>query len=283
MKSIVEAAKVLEGGLYPTASSVIPFLDTVFEDLKLMSRSVHGAGKLFVDKLVANLSRRFPGGYKQTKPYNCLTLLDVRHADLYFSPDDFGKAVNDLAINDHFDEALINNVHENQGLAHVQYVPPQAEPSQDSFSKRRAQLLAAKQAAPVQQVAGPRTLKQRLEDELAKFLEHRGSVGPKENPNAWWRVHHTEFPLLSKYWMAMCAFPATSTSAERVFNMDGLVLSPSRKKLDPDRTGDMVICRDYWMSREGMDERFSLCSKCAQPPSPEACYKISCFKHNNVK
>ena len=134
MKSIVEAAKVLEGELYPTASSVIPFLDTVFEDLKLMSRSVHGAGKLFVDKLVANLSRRFPGGYKQTKPYNCLTLLDVRHADLYFSPDDFGKAVNDLAIDDHFDEALIDNVHEDQGLAHVQDVPPQAEPSQDSFS-----------------------------------------------------------------------------------------------------------------------------------------------------
>ena len=68
MKSIVEAAKVLEGGLYPTASSVIPFLDTVFEDLKLMCRSLQGAGKLFVDKLLTNLSRRFPFGYKQTKP-----------------------------------------------------------------------------------------------------------------------------------------------------------------------------------------------------------------------
>ena len=276
MKSIVEAAKVLEGGLYPTASSVIPFLDTVFEDLKLMCRSLQGAGKLFVDKLLTNLSRRFPFGYKQTKPYNCLTLLDIRHADLYFSPDD----VNDLAIDDHFDEALIDNVREQQGLVLVQDGPLKAEPSQDSFSKRRAQLLAAKQTTPVQQVTRPQTLKQRLETELSKFLKHRGSVGPKENPNAWWRAHHTEFPLLSKYWIAMCAFPATSTSAERVFNMDGLVLSPSRKRLDPDRTGDIVICRDYWMSREGMDERFSLCSKCPQPPSPEACYKISCSKHN---
>ena len=126
MKSIVEAAKVLEGELYPTASSVIPFLDTVFEDLKIMSRSLQGAGKLFVDKL--------PVGYKQTKPYNCLTLLDIRHADLYFSPDDYGKAVNDLAIDDHFDEALIDNVREQQGLVLVQDVPLQAEPSQDSFS-----------------------------------------------------------------------------------------------------------------------------------------------------
>ena len=241
-----------------------------------MCRSLQGAGKLFVDKLLTNLSRRFSFGYKQTKPYNCLTLLDIRHADLYFSPDD----VNDLAIDDHFDEALIDNVREQQGLVLVQDGPLKAEPSQDSFSKRRAQLLAAKQTTPVQQVTRPQTFKQRLETELSKFLKHRGSVGPKENPNAWWRDHHTEFPLLSKYWISKCAFPATATSAEQVFNMDGLVLSPSRKRLDPDRTGDMVICRDYWMSREGMDERFSLCSKCPQPPSPEACYKISCSKHN---
>ena len=108
-------------------------------------------------------------------------------------------------------------------------------------------------------------------------------MGTKENPNAWWRAHHTEFLLLSKYWIALCAFPATSTSAERVFNMDGLVLSPSRKSLNPERTGDMIICKDYWLSRaEGVDDGFKLCSKCPKPPSPEACYKISCAKHNKA-
>ena len=87
-----------------------------------------------------------------------MTLLDIRHADLYFSPDDFGKAVNDLAIDDHFDEALIDNVRKQQGLVLVQDGPLKAEPSQDSFSKRRAQLLAAKQTTPVQQVTRPQTL-----------------------------------------------------------------------------------------------------------------------------
>ena len=78
MKRVVESAKVLEGELYPTASSVIPFLDTIFEDLKLLSQSLQGAGKQFVEKLLSNLQRRFHGGYKQVAPYNCLTLLDIR-------------------------------------------------------------------------------------------------------------------------------------------------------------------------------------------------------------
>ena len=37
MRSVVDASKVLEGELYPTASSVIPFLDAVRLDLEEMS------------------------------------------------------------------------------------------------------------------------------------------------------------------------------------------------------------------------------------------------------
>ena len=108
----------------------------------------------------------------------------------------------------------------------------------------RAQLLAAKQInATASPVVANVPLKEKLRAELSKYvilvfvvflyhlyriLEYRSTVGPKENPNAWWRVHHSQFPLLRKFWLALSAFPATSTSAERVFNMDGLVLSPNR-------------------------------------------------------
>ena len=71
----------------------------------------------------------------------------------------------------------------------------------------------------------------------------------------------------------MSAFPATSTSSERVFSMDGLVLVPKRKRLDVDRTENLIICRDYWMSRSE-EESYKLCEKCPQPPSKEARYKI---------
>jgi hypothetical protein len=80
MRILVEAAKMFEGELYPTASSVIPFLDTVFEELKTLSGKVRGAAKSYVDLLLSNLQsqRRFHGGYKTVAPYNCLTLLDPR-------------------------------------------------------------------------------------------------------------------------------------------------------------------------------------------------------------
>ena len=74
----MDAAKLLEGELYPTASSVIPFLDLIFEDLKNLIQKVSGVGKSFVETLQSNLGRRFQDGYKQVSPYNCLTLLDIR-------------------------------------------------------------------------------------------------------------------------------------------------------------------------------------------------------------
>ena len=88
MRAIVEAAKVLEGELYPTASSVIPFLDTIIEDLKKLSNKVKlGVERNYVNTLLTNLqsNQRFPDGYKCETPYNILTLLDPRHSDLYFN------------------------------------------------------------------------------------------------------------------------------------------------------------------------------------------------------
>jgi hypothetical protein len=58
---------------------------------------------------------------------------------------------------------------------------------------------------------------------MPRILALGGTLDYKENPNNWWRLHHHEFPLL-----ANCAFPASSTSAERVYNLDNLALDPSR-------------------------------------------------------
>ena len=84
MRSFVQAAKMFEGELNPTASSVIPFLDAVFEDLDTLKQKVEGSAKEFVTTLLSNLksNKRFPDGYKGLAPYNCLTLLDIRYADL---------------------------------------------------------------------------------------------------------------------------------------------------------------------------------------------------------
>jgi hypothetical protein len=89
----------------------------------------------------------------------------------------------------------------------------------------RAQLLAARsrpQPTPVH------TLKDKINMELKRFLKGSGCLATKENPMDWWRENHADFPLLAKFWRAHSSYPATSASAERAFNLDGLILTPRR-------------------------------------------------------
>ena len=95
----------------------------------------------------------------------------------------------------------------------------------------RAQLLASKQQHPVAVTPGtPGTwsVKERVKDEVEKFLALRGSVNCEVDPQLWWREHSGEFVHLCKFYRAQCAFPATSTASERIFNLEGLVVTKYR-------------------------------------------------------
>ena len=236
LRFLVQAAKMFEGERYPTASSVIPFLDTVFDDLETLKHKVEGGAKLFVTTLLTNLKsqRRFPDGDKNLIPYNCLTLLDVRYEDLYFSKEEMEKTVHDLAHAKIYDDLMQGGGEDDVPVIPDGDVNEQAggHQQQDNVSRRRAQLIAAKnieiRTLPRAGAAGRIPLKERLDRELERFLKWRGMVSVDEDPNGWWRKHHEDYPLLAKFWMAHSSFPATSTSAERVFNMDGLILVSKR-------------------------------------------------------
>ena len=237
LRTLVQAGKVLEGELFPTASSVIPFLDTVFADLSSLSAKMVGAAKGFVDQLLSNLksSKRFPNGYKTTAPYNVLTLLDLRYSDLYFNSEEYKQAVNDLVISKVYDEELVHGEIDNPVAGGDGGTPPpvlQPGPArdqpEDSFTRRRAMLLAAKNATQQAAPSSNLSLKEKLTRELSKYLLLRGTLDTGDNPCNWWRNNHQLFPLLSKFWKAICPFPATSTSSERAFSMDGLIITPKR-------------------------------------------------------
>ena len=156
-------------------------------------------------------------------------------------------------------------------------------------------LLAAKNVSQPAALSTNLSLKEKLSRELSKYLLLRGALDMSDNPCGWWRENHKLFPLLAMFWRAHCAFPATFTSSERAFSMNGLILDPKRyfipccfvplicilfrMRLTADRTGNMTVCRDYWMSRTATDS-YRICDKCPNPPSTSACYKISCSKHN---
>ena len=54
-----------------------------------------------------------------------------------------------------------------------------------------------------------------------------------------------------------------------------------RMSLDQDRVSDLIVCKDFWMSRRSLDS-YRLCELCPKFPAPGACYKISCTKHNKA-
>ena len=101
------------------------------------------------------------------------------------------------------------------------------------------------------------------------YLEFGGCIDMYSNPCEWWRQNGAQFPLLNKFFIVKCNSQATSTYSERAFGTDGLILIPQRRRLDLDRTENLVVCRDYWISRSA-DESFKFCHRFPQPPSAAA-------------
>ena len=57
---------------------------------------------------------------------------------------------------------------------------------------------------------------------------------------------------------------------------------PCRMCVLPNRSSDMIVYKDYWMSRTAI-HGFKVCTKCPPPPHPGANYSICCSKHNKVR
>ena len=231
IKTLSHASDLLEGETYPTASNVIPYLDTVFMELGDLARRLPPGDKDFPQKLLKNLQstlpKRFPGGYKTVAPFNCLTLTNPKYMDIYFTEAQKDQALEDIANDVIFDLAEVEDSDGSPSAEHLPVSPSISEMS--SFARRRAELLATKQAsaAPESGISG-NSLKNKLKAELTRFLGLRETVEEKDDPQQWWREHVTEFPLLGRYYRAYCAFQATSTASERVFNAEGMVVTKSR-------------------------------------------------------
>jgi len=216
VKTLVKAAKILEGELYPTASSVMLFLNTVFNELSLMKRRMTEdgiGGKMFVEKLIDNLksNRRFSEGYKSKAPYNVLTLLDPRYADVYFTIDELELAVDNLCgsnVYRNMSEATNNNDTDEDAGINAQVEVENNNDEFDSFATRRRILLAARREDPAPDVPTQvnRSLKEKIQAELESYLKYRGCLEIKDNPRNWWRINHVKFPLLSQYFKAHWMF-----------------------------------------------------------------------------
>jgi hypothetical protein len=225
LESLSSASDILEGETYPTASSVIPFLDHVFSNLVSIADKLEGVDKAFPETVLLKLKERFPNGLKDTAPFNSLTLLDPRHMNIYMDEEETQEAMAEIKKDEMFNFLRIERP---AAEARAPSPEPAAVPD-NPIAKRRAELLAGKRQA---ETAGrPNihiTFDDALEEEMAKFLSLRDFIKWNVDPQAWWREHAAEFPLLARYYRAHCAFQATSTASERVYNVEGLVFTKHR-------------------------------------------------------
>ena len=96
LNTLAKASSVMEGQKYPTASTVIPYLDQVFTDLEKYTSKLHGDDQDFPKCLLKNLKSRFPSGLRTTSPYNFLNYLDPRFMDIYLTDAEISQALEDM-------------------------------------------------------------------------------------------------------------------------------------------------------------------------------------------
>ena len=111
------------------------------------------------------------------------------------------------------------------------------DPNLTPLQRRRAELLAQKavaggdatnNAAGANDTNNNHTFRSKIIAELEILHAATLKVPADINPSAWYKENCKRIPLLSRYWMAYSAFPATSCSAERILNVDGLILTDLR-------------------------------------------------------
>ena len=234
LKPIVDSATMLESETSCTSSSVIPFISTILDELNsLKAASRKTAHSSFYGELIGQLSRRFPNQYKLMKPYNALTLLDPRHLDIYFNEEETELAKSVILQDKVYkEENSVAPVQEVDNVPTAAVPTPNNQVVQSKNQSLRDKLLQKRfvdtQINTQNNNAIP--FEEKIEKEFTELLNLKftGLPDTNSNPSNWWKDNHKKFPLLSKFWKAHSSFPATSTASERVFNVDGLVISPLR-------------------------------------------------------
>ena len=204
-----------------------------------MESQLSGEKKDFVKSLKENLLKpaRFKRDlYKTTPPYNALTLLDVRYGDLFFSEEEKKVAIEIIhqdAVYREDREREESEAAEGEGSGRGNQrsegntVNTNIRHVLSSVDKRRAELLAARVSEP-ESGGGGGNLMDKISSEIKQLIAITPQVSSVTDPMKFLKENKEKFPLIVRFWLAHSSFPATSCSAERVFNVDSLIITDHR-------------------------------------------------------
>jgi len=87
---------------------------------------------------------------------------------------------------------------------------------------------------------GEQTNEEKMRDEVEEYLK-LSTIDPEMNPLKWWKIHATDFPVISKLARKYLCICASSSPSERVFSLSGHIVSKKRNSLKPDKVNMLVF------------------------------------------
>ena len=90
------------------------------------------------------------------------------------------------------------------------------------------------------------TPRQKVTKEIDSYLSTNSldlisDSGLETDPLAWWRDHCRDFPLLAKRAKKYLCIQASSSASERLFSKAGLVITPKRTQLKPEKANMLIF------------------------------------------
>ena len=107
-------------------------------------------------------------------------------------------------------------------------------------SKRRKLGSWLATAQPVTEEQEQQTPTQNVKREIIQY-ESSSKADPDKNPLEWWKIHNSDFMILSKLAKKYLCVMASSAPSERVFSTCGLTITNKRTLLKPERVNQLVF------------------------------------------
>ncbi len=86
------------------------------------------------------------------------------------------------------------------------------------------------------------TPRQKVTKEIdSNSLDLISDSGLETDPLAWWRNHCRDFRLLAKRAKKYLCIQASSSASERLFSKAGLVITPKRTQLKPEKANMLIF------------------------------------------
>ncbi|XP_020298431.1 zinc finger BED domain-containing protein 4-like, partial [Pseudomyrmex gracilis] len=221
LRSIANFTAEMGSRSKPTLSMVLPVLFEIKSSLEdIIKKAPKGTGILFARKLLAIIKLRFiDSNYWESPLYRIAMLLDLRFKNTLLSNKDSASLLEEKAI-----EALRENtksttfetkVHINQSLP-------------ESFTKR-SKWGHLKKKVNIRNINSPNE-ETKIRIEVENYLKSP-TISEQEDPLTWWKVNALTFPFLVPLARRYLAIAATETSSERVFSVEGNVVTNKRTNL----------------------------------------------------